>query len=100
MPDSHINRRTFLASLATAGVVFPRLSVAADASGFSFETVKNQALALAKQPYRSDPSPPLPPALKDLDYAHFQMIRFRPEEALWRGNGLFQVRLIHRGFQY
>ena len=69
MPASHIRRRTFLASLATAGVVLPRLSPAADATGFTFETVKNQALALAKQPYRADPSPPLPQVLKDLDYA-------------------------------
>jgi glucans biosynthesis protein len=100
MPASPIRRRTFLASLATAGVVRPRLSAAADPIGFTFETVKNQALALAKQPYRADPTSPLPQVLKDLDYAHFQMIKFRPEQALWRGNGLFQVRLIHRGFQY
>jgi len=96
-----IRRRAFLASLLTTGIALPRLpAMGADAPGFSFETVQNQAMALAKQPYRAEVSPPLPQALKDLDYAHFQMIKFRADQALWRDSGLFQIRPIHRGFQY
>lgn len=96
-----MRRRTFLASLVTAGFVIPRLAALADeAPGFTLETVKDQASALAKKPYRSDTSPPLPQALKELDYAHFQMIDFRADQALWRDSGLFQIQLIHRGFQY
>jgi glucans biosynthesis protein len=78
----------------------PRLpAFAQDTPSFSFETVKDQARALAKNPYSAD-APPLPQALKDLDYPHFQMINFRTDQALWRDGGLFQIQLIHRGFQY
>lgn len=96
-----IRRRTFLASLLTTGMMLPRMPAAvAAAPGFTFETVQNQAMALAKQPYHPEASPPLPQALKDLDYAHFHMIKFRADHAVWRDSGLFQLRPIHRGFQY
>jgi glucans biosynthesis protein len=69
-----IKRRTFLASVLTTGIALPRLAAMAAAStGFGFETVQSQALA---------------------------RIKFRPEQALWRDGGLFQIRPLHRGFQY
>ena len=96
-----IRRRTFLASLLTTGITLSRVpATGAVASSFAFGTVQNQAIALAKQNYRADVSPPLPQSLKDLDYAHFRMIRFRADQALWRDSGLFQIRPVHRGFQY
>ncbi|HZS85480.1 MAG TPA: glucan biosynthesis protein [Stellaceae bacterium] len=95
-----IARRTLLASLLTTGIALPRFPAQADAApSFTFESVQAQAMALAKQPYR-DTSPPLPDVLKRLDYAHFRMIKFRADQAFWRDGGFFQVRPIHRGFQY
>ena len=98
--SASIGRRTFIASLVTAGIAMPRLpAFAAEPPSFGFQSVQDQAAALAKEPYRSDTAP-LPPPLKNLDYAHFQMIRFRADRMLWRDSGLFRIEPIHRGFQY
>lgn len=95
----HISRRHFIASAATAALVLPGTGSAQAPEPFSFETVKDKAADLAKQPYQPDGNP-LPPVLRDLDYTHFRMINFRSERALWRDSGLFQVQLFHRGFAY
>jgi glucans biosynthesis protein len=92
-----ISRRSFIATAAATSLVPPAL--AQQTGGFSFETVKDKAADLARHPFTDD-SPPLPAALKGLDYTHFRMINFRPEKALWRDGGLFQVQLFHRGFVY
>ena len=91
-----ISRRNFLVT-AAATTLAPRSL--AQQSGFSFDTVKDKAADLARHPFADD-SPPLPAPLKALDYTHFRMINFRPEQALWRDAGLFQVELFHRGFVY
>lgn len=55
---------------------------------------------LAQKPYRA-PENKLPDQLKDLSYDRYRMIRFLPDHALWRGDGLpFQLQLFHRGFYY
>ncbi|HLY55190.1 MAG TPA: glucan biosynthesis protein G [Stellaceae bacterium] len=95
-----ITRRRFIASAAATSLAVPQaISLAQQGAGFSFETVKDKAADLAKRPFADD-SPALPGPLRGLDYNHFRMINFRPERALWRDSGLFQVELFHRGFAY
>ena len=63
-------------------------------------TVREAARALAAQPYKA-PADALPPALSDLGYDQYRDIRFRPDRALWRPEGLpFQMQMFHRGFLY
>jgi glucans biosynthesis protein len=95
-----ITRRHFIATAATAALVLPHGAAwAQDAAPFTFDSVKDKAADLAKQPAQLD-GDPLPQALRDLDYSHFRMINFRGDQALWRDGGLFQVQLFHRGFQF
>jgi len=57
--------------------------------------VQARARALAASPYEA-PDTVLPASLKGLDYDRTRAIRYRPEAALWRGRGLFEVQLFHR----
>lgn len=67
---------------------------------FGFEDLARQAEQLAKKPYVA-PSQALPAYLRELDYAHYREIRFRPEQALWRKEGLpFQLQFFHPGHYY
>jgi len=70
--------------------------------GMPFEAAMVRAWArdLAGKPYKP-PDNKLPDQLKDLTYDRYRMIRFQPEQALWRGDGLpFQLQFFHRGFYY
>ncbi|HWL80296.1 MAG TPA: glucan biosynthesis protein G [Roseomonas sp.] len=72
----------------------------AEETPFDASTVREKARALAQQPYKA-PSEDLPPELSDLTYDQYRDIRFRPDQALWRGQDLpFQMQLFHRGFLY
>ncbi|MCA1770605.1 MAG: glucan biosynthesis protein, partial [Halomonas sp.] len=64
-----------------------------------FNTVTEQAEALAQRPYVAGTGA-LPEALRDLDYDTYRQIRFRPEAALWGDEGLFSVQLFHTGFLF
>lgn len=69
-----------------------------DAAPFDAHSVRRQARALSEQPFKA-PDVALPKSLKDIDYDQYRMIRFRPDKALWRGEGLpFEAQLFHRGF--
>lgn len=62
----------------------------------SFDYVKEQARARAAAPYM-EPDRQLPARLAALDYNQIRDIRFKPEQALWRSEGLpFQLHLFHR----
>lgn len=39
-------------------------------------------------------------ALAELDYDQYRMLRFKPQEALWRDGSLFQVQFFHPGFLF
>ncbi|MGE4553149.1 MAG: glucan biosynthesis protein [Desulfovibrionaceae bacterium] len=66
---------------------------------FSFETVVAKAREMAKAPY-ADPAP-LPRELIDTDYDDWRDIRFKPENSLWRGEGLpVELQWFHPGFLY
>ena len=67
---------------------------------FEAASVRAWARELAQKPYKP-PDNKLPDALKDLTYDRYRMIRFKPDQALWRNEGLpFQLQFFHRGFYY
>ena len=107
-----MNRRQFLTTSVAVPVVAALpfgqrlLAVAQPAatnsgSGpFTPASVRQIASQLAQKPYRA-PDQSLPDNLKELDYDQYRKIRYIPDKALWRNDGLpFQVQLFHRGFMY
>ncbi|SDL22120.1 glucans biosynthesis protein [Modicisalibacter muralis] len=64
-----------------------------------FEHVTEQARQLADKPYKA-PQSPLPESVANLGYNDYRNIRFRQENALWRGERLFEVQFFHPGFLY
>lgn len=95
-----MDRREFIGvtALALMAAHCPRL-LAAEASGFSGDTVVALAQDLASRPFA--PPPPAPEALQRLNYDQYRDIRFRQEEALWQGEGRgFTADLLHTGFVY
>src|SRR5690348_2523958 len=67
---------------------------------FDASTVRQLARNLAQKPY-APPDTSLPDNLKDLNYDQYRSIRFLPEKALWRGEGLpFELQFFHRGFYF
>src|SRR3954465_11149004 len=77
-------------------------SAFAQEKGVPFEAASVRAYAreLAQKPYKA-PDNKLPAQLKDLTYDRYRMIRFQPDQALWRTQGLpFQLQFFHRGFCY
>jgi glucans biosynthesis protein len=67
------------------------------AQGFGFDDVAREAQALARQPY-ADRQAALPGELAALTYDQYRDIRFRPERALWRADGLpFELMFFHLG---
>ena len=66
--------------------------------GFSFEQVRDLARKSASHPYEK-PNELLPDYLNKINYDQYRDIRFRPEQSLWRQDGLpFEVQFFHRGF--
>ncbi|MBM4201160.1 MAG: hypothetical protein FJ189_07725, partial [Gammaproteobacteria bacterium] len=64
---------------------------------FDFGTVVSKARALAGNSYARDDGG-LPEPFGKLDYDAYREIRFKPDRALWRNEGLpFQLQLFHRG---
>lgn len=70
------------------------------ADSFPYQTVIDKARQLAAQPYQN-PAGQVPDFLLKLDYDSWRDIRFNPERALWRTEGLpFQVQFFHPGLYY
>ena len=66
---------------------------------FTLEKLVEIARNLAVKPYQ--PPEPLPQFLPGIDYEAWRNIRFRPEKALWKGEGLlWQLQFFHPGFYY
>ena len=92
-----------LATLTAMGIVPPPLRTAGAAAPdappqpFDYAALKGRARALAAAPYRPA-SRALPPEVKALDWDRYQSIRYRPEHALWAGEGRpFTARFFHLG---
>lgn len=72
----------------------------APGSVFNDDTVVQLARALAAKPYVA-PDDRLPPVLDGASYDQYRDLRFRPDQALWRGQGRrFEAQFFHRGFLF
>jgi glucans biosynthesis protein len=107
-----MQRRSLIAALALGPVLgrlmAGRAAPAASAAGpqlgegvpFSFDLLREQARTLAAAGYEPPPEN-VPEALVQLNYDQYRDIRFRPDAALWREEGLpFRVQFFHPGFFY
>ena len=73
------------------------MTVPGVARAFGFEEVAARAQAEARRPYRAV-APALPAELASLGYDEHRDIRFRPDRALWRREGLpFELMFFHLG---
>ncbi len=92
-----------LAALLAPGPARARAADQAPAAApgpFDGATVRRLAQAMARHPYQA-PDERLPAAVGALDFDQYRGIRFRKDDALWRGQGLnFQVEFLPRGFLY
>lgn len=80
----------------------PVASVPAPAASkpFEFGEVEQKARELAGKPYARDDAG-MPEFLGKLDYDQYRDIRYKPEKALWKDEGLpFNIQLFHRGFMF
>lgn len=111
-----MNRRQFLATTAIVTVAAAALPLRSAVNGapqpaaaaparrgpvpFDPATVRQLAKDLAQKAFKA-PDQNLPAPLKDISYDDYRKIRFIPERALWRNEGLpFQLQMFHRGFMY
>jgi periplasmic glucans biosynthesis protein len=105
LPAMVLQRRLRATTRAVRGAAFALVATllvsapAAQAQG-TFDLVAEQARALAAQPYRA-PAKVLPAELAALQYDGHRDIRFKPERALWRQDGLpFEVMFFHPGWLF
>jgi periplasmic glucans biosynthesis protein len=105
-----LNRREFLTTSVVPVVAsFPlgRAFAAAQAGptaapdiAFDAAYVRQIARDAVQKPYQA-PDTSLPDSLKKLDYDAYRKIRFIPDKALWRNDGVpFQIQFFHRGFYF
>jgi periplasmic glucans biosynthesis protein len=65
---------------------------------FDYAKLKGTARQLGAAAYKARPDA-LPPAIANMDWDHWQSIRFKNEESLWADDHLrFQARFFHLGF--
>jgi len=93
-------RRVFpfriVASVLVAVFCAGPLHAAIEKLEVTYDYVRQQAAARASAPYQ-EPDRELPKRLAELNYDQIRDIRFKPEQALWRSEGLpFQLHLFHR----
>jgi glucans biosynthesis protein len=100
-----LSRRTILQALmATGPLSVARAQTPTGAPQappkFDFDNVVRRARDLATAPFEANP-PPLPEALRKLDFDAWRDIRFRPDRAFLAGNGSkFRLQLFHLGHLY
>ncbi|MEM7442359.1 MAG: glucan biosynthesis protein, partial [Pseudomonadota bacterium] len=70
--------------------------VAQSADGFSFASVVAEAEARASAPY-VERRAPVGPFWQNLTYDQHRMIRFQPDQALWRDDRQFSLQFFHVG---
>lgn len=75
-------------------------ALAASESVFGFESVVLEAGELARRPFR-DTKAEVPDSLLKIKYDQWRDIRFKPEKAFWRKEGLpFTLQFFHPGLFY
>ncbi|MEN1956046.1 glucan biosynthesis protein [Luteimonas changyuni] len=96
-------RELLLAGLALpVAVTLPGRVFAATGDGTAFDdgTVPALAAGLAAAAFRA-PSRELPAALDAIGYDRYRDYRYRPEQALWHGQGRgFEAQFFHRGYMF
>ena len=71
-----------------------------DRAAFSGEVVKRLAMELSQRPF-AKPEIELPEPFSKLSYDQYRDIRFRPEQAIWRGEHLdYELQLFALGYIY
>lgn len=89
----HLMRTLFICCVASTA----SLVACARAHAFGLDEVDRQARALAGKPYEA-PAATLPAELSALSYDQYRDIRFKPDHALWRKQGLpFELMFFHLG---
>ena len=95
-----MRRRSYIPLLI---VLMPLVAFAkVESAEVNLEYVMKKAEARARQPFRS-PRLDLPENLRadQLDYDKYRRIQFRPQYALWYGEGLpFHIQFFHPGYLY
>ncbi len=110
MADARIDRRAVLTGgsaalvamgAGSAGLSRARAAPAYDMSAtFTPTHVQDLAEQLAAQPYVK-PSVALPPSFQHISYDQFRDIRFRTEQAIWRGERIdFELQLLPMGWLF
>ncbi|MBX9775857.1 MAG: glucan biosynthesis protein G [Xanthobacteraceae bacterium] len=100
-----MDRRRLIAGLAAAlpvlqesWTVRPAQAEQKPIKAFDAGHVRALAQQLASNPYKEPPTS-LSKNFENLSYDQYRSIRYRPERALWRGDGLpFELQFFHRGF--
>jgi len=83
-----------------AAGVLALAAAGAPADAFDLDDVAGRAAKLAKKPYK-DPRGSVPDWLLQISYDQWRDIRFRPDQALWRGQrSSFEVQFFHPGLFY
>lgn len=89
-----------VAVFAILAVVAHEAVEAKPAAPFGFDQVAQRALQLASEP-AAPARPALPSDLRALSYDQYRDIRFKPEQATWRAEGLpFELMYFHAGAHY
>lgn len=71
----------------------------ANDGNFSWEALVDQAASDAKRPYR-DNRTPIPDYWKSISFDQYRQINYDGEQAVWRGEGDFEIQLFHLGLYF
>lgn len=92
-------RSKLVLSLGFCLLLLVAASPAHAAKSLEYEEVVEEARLLAERSFEEPAK--LPEFLSKIDYDQWRSIRFKPEEALWRGDNLpFEVQFFHPGSLY
>ncbi len=87
------------AAVCLTGAFFHTPAALAATTPFTLENVEQAARELAAVPFQAPP--PIPEALRNLDYDAWRKIRFRPDHAFWaKSASPYQLQFFHPGFLY
>lgn len=87
-------------ALAATGDTPPSAPASQGAAGFSLDHVKDMARAMSAAEY-SKPAAVLPAPFDKLSYDQYRDIRFKPDQAIWRGAKLeSEIQLFPMGWLY
>jgi len=98
-----VERRARHLGIAALLILSTMSATASDHGDWTAESLFEHVTALAAERAGARYEPPvasLSEGLRDITYDQYRSIRFRPEEALWREHGRFEVQFFHPGFLF